>query len=165
MQMKKNENGVTLIALAIMVIVMLMIASVTVYSGVISIQESKQKRIKIELETVQHAVLENYTKYKIYNDEKYLVGTPITSENDSKIIDFKFNLVNRNIAFSPNAEKQDKYYWLRSKGDNNYANDDYKMLDLSDITFSYIVCYKTGEVMNIDTKSYINGDPVYTRFN
>jgi len=28
--MKKNENGVTLIALAIMVIVMLMIASVTV---------------------------------------------------------------------------------------------------------------------------------------
>ena len=43
--MKKNENGVTLIALAIMVIVMLMIASVTVYSGVISIQESKQKRI------------------------------------------------------------------------------------------------------------------------
>ena len=48
MQMKKNENGVTLIALAIMVIVMLMIASVTVYSGVISIQESKQKRIKIE---------------------------------------------------------------------------------------------------------------------
>ena len=46
--MKKNENGVTLIALAIMVIVMLMIASVTVYSGVISIQESKQKRIKIQ---------------------------------------------------------------------------------------------------------------------
>ena len=148
-----------------MVIVMLMIASVTVYSGVISIQESKQKRIKIELETVQHAVLENYTKYKIYNDEKYLVGTPITSENDEKINDFQYNLVNRNIAFSPNAEKQDKYYWLRSKGDNNYANDDYKMLDLSDITFSYIVCYKTGEVMNIDTKSYINGDPVYTRFN
>ena len=108
--MKKNENGVTLIALAIMVIVMLMIASVTVYSGVISIQESKQKRIKIELETVQHAVLENYTKYKIYNDEKYLVGTPITSENDSKIIDFKFNLVNRNIAFLPDAEKQNKYY-------------------------------------------------------
>ena len=165
MQMKKNENGVTLIALAIMVIVMLMIASVTVYSGVISIQESKQKRIKIELETVQHAVLENYTKYKIYNDEKYLVGTPITSENDSKIIDFKFNLVNRNIAFLPDAEKQNKYYWLRSKGDYNYANDDYKMLDLSDITFRYIVCYKTGEVMNIDTKYYINGDPVYTRFN
>ncbi len=44
--MKKNENGVTLIALAIMVIVMLMIASVTVYSGVISIQESKQKKNK-----------------------------------------------------------------------------------------------------------------------
>ena len=32
-----------------------------------------KKRIKIELETVQHAVLENYTKYKIYNDEKYFV--------------------------------------------------------------------------------------------
>lgn len=74
-------------------------------------------------------------------------------------------MVNRNIAFLPDAEKQNKYYWLRSKGDNNYANDDYKMLDLSDITFRYIVCYKTGEVMNIDTKYYINGDPVYTRFN
>ena len=45
--MKKNENGVTLIALAIMVIVMLMIASVTVYSGVISIIKTKKNKNRI----------------------------------------------------------------------------------------------------------------------
>ena len=32
MQMKKNEKGVTLIALAVMIIVIVIIASVTVYS-------------------------------------------------------------------------------------------------------------------------------------
>ena len=69
MQMKKYQKGVTLIALAVMVILILMIATTTIYSGVISIQESKQKRISIELETVQHAVLENYTKYKVLNDK------------------------------------------------------------------------------------------------
>ena len=40
MQMKKNEKGVTLIALAVMIIVIVIIASVTVYSGTNSIQNA-----------------------------------------------------------------------------------------------------------------------------
>ena len=60
MQMKKNEKGVTLIALAVMIIVIVIIASVTVYSGTNSIQNAKQRRLKVELDMVQHAVLENY---------------------------------------------------------------------------------------------------------
>ena len=79
MQMKKNEKGVTLIALAVMIIVIVIIASVTVYSGTNSIQNAKQRRLKVELDMVQHAVLENYIKYKEFDDTKYLLGTPLTS--------------------------------------------------------------------------------------
>lgn len=155
MQMKKNEKGITLIALAIMVVMIVIIASITVFSGTTSIQESKQKRIKIELETVQHAILENYAKYKVLNNEEYLIGTPITSENDEDIIDYKFKLVNSESAFKTDASKTDKYYKLEEG--------DYEKLGLTNVTFKYIVCYKTGEVMNIDVKTYLDGEPVYTK--
>ena len=59
----KNNKGITLIALAIMIIVIIIIASVTVYSGISAVKDSKEKKLQTELETVQHAVLENYSKY------------------------------------------------------------------------------------------------------
>lgn len=158
MQMKKYQKGVTLIALAVMVIVILMIATTTIYSGVISIQESKQKRISIELETVQHAVLENYTKYKVLNDEQYLVGEPVDSLRDASISHFEYKLENKTNAFAENASKVEKYYKLRDEGH-------FKALGLDDVMFQYIVCYKTGEVMNTEVKNYIDGEYVYTSFN
>ena len=58
------ENGITLTALAISIIVIIILASVTAYTAKDEITESKDSKAKAELEMVQHAVLEQYTKYK-----------------------------------------------------------------------------------------------------
>lgn len=153
MQMKKNENGVTLIALATMIIVIIIIAAVTVYSGTSSIQDAKQRRLITELEMVQHAVLENYTQYKIFNDTKYLVGTPLTNISQIEFSRYKDLLLNADKAFKSGAAAEDKYYKLDTVT--------MEKMGLETPTFKYIVCYKTGEVMNSDVFVTAEDDPLY----
>ena len=76
----KNQKGVTLIALVVMIIIILVIATITTYSGVNTLQDSKEKKLIVELEMVQHAALEIYTKYKTVGIESYLVGEELTKE-------------------------------------------------------------------------------------
>lgn len=153
MQMKKNEDGITLVALAVMIIIIVVIASVTIYSGTNSIQDTKQKRLKIELDIVQHAVLENYTKYKILNDTKYLVGTPLTSIDEIPFTRYKYLLLNIDNAFKEGALAEDKYYKLDT--------DKMEEMGLENPTFKYIVCYKTGEVMNSEVFVTANDELLY----
>lgn len=153
MQMKKNEKGVTLIALATMIIVIIIIAAVTVYSGSSSIQDAKQRRLITELSMVQHAVLENYTQYKIFNDTKYLVGEALTDINKIEFSRYRDLLKNSENAFKSNAAAEDKYYKL------NTAT--LEKMGLETPTFTYIVCYKTGEVMNAEVFVTAEDDPLY----
>ena len=151
MQMKKNEKGITLIALAVMVIIMIIIATITFYSGVSTIQDSKQKRLKLELETVQHAVLERYTKYQIIKDNNYLVGTKVTNTDE---IPYNYkDLLKSDVSSS----QVDENYYILEK-------EDLEKLDLIEPTFTYIVCYKTGEVMNKEVTRFSDGDFIYTSF-
>lgn len=153
MQMKKNEKGVTLIALAVMIIVIVIIASVTVYSGTNSIQNAKQRRLKVELDMVQHAVLENYIKYKEFDDTKYLLGTPLTTIEQIPFERYRILLLNGNVAFRSDATAENKYYKL-----NKEAMEE---MGLENPTFEYIVCYKTGEVMNSRIHTTVDDDPLY----
>ena len=155
MQMKKNENGVTLIALAVMMIVMVIILSITTYSGISSVKESSRKKLTSELEIVQHAVLEVYTKYQIFNDISYLVGDKIQSINDIPT-EYRDSLKVKNIAFSSNNRTESSYYKL----DENKLKD----IGIEESNYQYIVCYKTGEVMNITVKKTSNGELLYASF-
>lgn len=155
MQMKKNEKGITLVALAVMIIVMLIIMSVTTYSGISSVKESSKKKLTSELEIVQHAVLEVYTKYQIFNDISYLVGDKIQNVNDIPA-EYKNSLKEKNTAFSSNSRTEDSYYKL----DENKLKD----IGIEESNYEYIVCYKTGEVMNITVKKTSNGELLYTSF-
>ena len=155
MQMKKNENGITLIALAVMMIVMLIILSVTTYSGISSVKESGKKKLTSELQIVQHAVLEVYTKYQIFNDISYLVGDKIQSVNDIPA-EYKNSLKEKDSAFLSNNRTESSYYKL----------DESKLKDIGveESNYEYIVCYKTGEVMNITVKKTSDGKLLYTSF-
>ena len=155
MQMKKNEKGITLIALAVMMIVMVIILSITTYSGISSVKESSRKKLTSELEIVQHAVLEVYTKYQIFNDISYLVGDKIQSINDIPT-EYRDSLKVKNIAFSSNNRTESSYYKL----DENKLKDIIK----EESNYQYIVCYKTGEVMNITVKKTSNGELLYASF-
>ena len=155
MQMKKNEKGITLIALAVMMIVMVIILSITTYSGISSVDESSRKKLTSELEIVQHAVLEVYTKYQIFNDISYLVGDKIQSINDIPT-EYRDSLKVKNIAFSSNNRTESSYYKL----DENKLKD----IGIEESNYQYIVCYKTGEVMNITVKKTSNGELLYASF-
>lgn len=155
MQMKKNEKGITLIALAVMMIVMVIILSITTYSGISSVKESSKKKLTSELEIVQHAVLEVYTKYQIFNDMSYLVGDKIQSVNDIPA-EYINSLKEKDTAFSSNNRTEDSYYKL----DENKLKD----IGIEESNYEYIVCYKTGEVMNVTVEKTSDGEVLYTSF-
>ena len=134
----KNNKGITLIALTVMVIVIIIIASVTVYSGINSVKNSKDKKYEAELGTIQHAVLENYSKYLSTKDlpkegtTNYLVGTKILKAND--------------YDSNPSVEESECYYRLKEADLNKIGIVSTVESDIEADT--YIVNYATGEVMN-----------------
>lgn len=151
--MKKSSKGVTLIALSVMIIIILIIASVTTYTGVNSLQEAKEERLTNELEMVQHAVLETYTKYKTIKNEDYLVGSPITSISD---IPQEYQERLNKVAFLSTAIKEEKYFRL--------SKEDMKKIGITNAQFEYIVNYRSGEVMNATETKTISGKVLYITF-
>ena len=67
---RKNQKGITLIALVITIIVLLILAGITINMGKEGISESKEDALLSELGIVQNAVLQRKTKVDLTN-EKY----------------------------------------------------------------------------------------------
>lgn len=149
---KENEKGITLIALAITIIVLLILASITVYTGKESITESKTNILLSEVQMVQHAALERYTKEETFSNDnypgtkKYTTSQEILNDigklkNDQKLNDIIANTTAQN------------YYYL--------TPEDLEDLNITNTENSYIINYKLGIAINV-TKPYTQeGDPVY----
>ena len=60
--MKRSENGITIIALAVIIAVILMISGVAIYQGLASYRESKKLVFVADLELIQRKVNELYAK-------------------------------------------------------------------------------------------------------
>ena len=80
-----NNKGVTIVSLTIIIIIMLILASVGVNIGIKNIKSVQDSKLTAELQMVQHAILEQYTKYKTTKDVVYLVGNKITKEEVNKV--------------------------------------------------------------------------------
>ena len=72
----KNEKGITLIALVITIIILLILASIAVYSGLDSIRSSKYMAFKTEMQLLQSSIDEIYSADK---DNLSTYGTDMTS--------------------------------------------------------------------------------------
>lgn len=148
-----KQNGITIVALVITVVILLIISSVGVNMGLRGVNSAKDSKLTSELEMVQHAVLEQYTKYKMTKDIVYLVGNKITNE-EAKAYAEDLGITLVNIP-------------------DTYSNKDYYRLDkasltsigIKDATDEYIINYVTGEVMNITSKKLSNDNPLYTKAN
>lgn len=147
----KEEKGITIVSLVITIIVLLIISLISVNIGIKSINSSKDSKTTSELIMVQHAVLEQYTKYKTTKDSVYLVGNKITKEEATRFAtDMGVTLVNI---------------------PDTYSNKDYYMLDKASLTTigikdsadEYVVNYVSGEVMNITKNKLIKGTPLYVK--
>lgn len=161
----KNENGITLSALVITIIVIFILASISINYGVDTLNESKAKTLEASLEMVEQAVAEQYVKATELN----LLDVKTTSDQPSTFVGTivkpsELPKINDSLDF----QKKDV---LTSKTDITYAESYYRLTptDLEklkiesddDTKYTYIVNYSTGEVYNETKKQTSLGKTLY----
>ena len=146
MNIRKNK-GITLIALVITIIVLLVIASISITGGIRGQKETEETKQITELTMIQHALLERYTKSQLTKEE--LPGNDIAISEVQNIVDDINNRANGNISL---------------KADEGYKELDETAMELLGFTNSndtYIVNYKTGEVINKTIRVTESGRALY----
>ncbi len=152
----KEEKGVTLMALSIIIIVLLILTSITVNIGKDGIKESKEDAMLSELGMVQNAVLQRKTKADLTN-ETY-PGEKITTAGinlDTVIAEINANVASGEETVTRRDVEDENYYYLSDS--NNGLSD----LGIDNSEDEYIVNYETGEVINYTTLVTGTGKPLY----
>lgn len=142
----RENKGITMVALVITIIILLIIAGVSISGTIIGIKETEEKTQISELTMIQHAILERYTS-SIYTKQE-LPGTTIQTSEVETIIDEINELCNLNITL-----KGTEYKRLIKQDLNN--------LGIENEEYTYIVNYKTGEVINESIKVTESKEPLY----
>ena len=147
----RKEKGVTMVALVVTIIVLSILTGVSITASIGRHKDAEDTAKIVELEIIQHTILERYTKSQLTGET--LPGTSFESQE----------ALNQEIEqINTNTENQK----IRLKG-TNY--EDYKILDketlkklgISNVQDTYIVNYKTGEVINKTRKTTKGGNVLY----
>lgn len=145
MNLRKNK-GITMVALVITIIILLILAGISVTGVIRGIDETNESRAISQLEMVQHALLERKTKADTTKEElEELPGTTVDpTELRNLITEIKIEL-----------RGNEKDYKELSTADLNE-------LGIEKETDTFIVNYKTGEVINKTLKVTKAGRVLYT---
>lgn len=138
----RKEQGITLMVLVITIILLLIISGISITGTLRGHEETEEASEISELNMIQHAILERYTKAQLTNET--LPGKEISKDDVQQII----NKIDKNIQ-------------LKGK--------EYKRLDTTDLNNlgikkeedTFIVNYKTGEVINETKKTTKSGKALY----
>lgn len=145
---RNSANGITLIALVITIVVLIIIAGVSITGSLKGKDETEEAKLFSELNMVQHAILERYTKSQITNST--LPGTTMSMSDVQLIIDDINSSTGGNIQLKGKEEykkiEQSDLEKLGLKGKDKYT---------------YIVNYNTGEVINQTIKVTKSGKALY----
>lgn len=151
MNIYRSEKGITLVVLVVSIIIMGIIAGVGVYQGTKGVTTAKDSKLMSEVGMVQHAILEQYAKYKTTNNKTYLKGNKIDKNSVVQIAtEMGINLVNIPATYT-NAE----YYKLSAS--------DVQNLGFENAKDEFIVNYVSGEVINYTNRKDSKGNPVYVK--
>lgn len=142
----RKSNGITLVALVITIVVLLIISGISI-TGTLTNQKQANATTQIaELNIIQHAILERYTKSQL--TKEILPGTIITKAEVQSVID-EINLkTQENISLKGTEYKQ-------------LEKTDLEKLGITGEEDTYIVNYKTGEVINKTQKVTKTGEALY----
>lgn len=128
--MNKNQKGLTLISLIVMIVVLLILSVITYKSVNINQREAKGHTLESEIKMVQNAVLQRKTEADLtrtsYDD---LPGENISKEEVQKIM-------SDNVLKGEDGEYK------------SITPDTIQELGISSTEDTYIVNYRTGEVIN-----------------
>ena len=150
MNLRKNK-GITMVALVITIIILLILAGISVTGVIRGIDETNESTQISQLEMVQHALLERKTKADLTKEKETLPGTTADYTELQNLINEINTKSSANITLRGNKE-------------------DYKELSTADLnelgiekeTNTFIVNYKTGEVINKTLKVTKAGRALYT---
>lgn len=148
MNIRKN-NGITLVALVITIIVLIIIASISITGILQDTDETKDNVAISELGMVQHAILERKTKAQLTKEE--LPGQSVTSTQLQQVIDEIKAKSGTTITLEGNPED---YKLLDDEALQDLGMENYKS--------EYIVNYSTGEVIDITRQVTEDGTVLYT---
>ena len=137
----KNNNGITLITLIVMIIITLILASVGTTTGLDVIRQSKYNRAVAEMKAMQTKINEMYAEYRSGDLDITVLGTPISNlpsslqtKSETALTAIYGSLSNINTS------------------DFKYYSADYikNTLDVDGVENDYLVNIKTREVVLID---------------
>lgn len=142
----RKTNGVTLVALIITVILLLIISGISITGTLRGHKETKEASQISELNMIQHAILERYTKAQLTKEE--LPGTTIKEDDVKTIIGEINGITGENITLKGTEYKELSISDLEKLGVTNEED-------------TFIVNYKTGEVINATKKVTESGKALY----
>lgn len=142
----RKTNGVTLVALIITVILLLIISGISITGTLRGHKETKEASQISELNMIQHAILERYTKAQLTKEE--LPGTTIKQNDVQTIIDEIKDITGEDIT-------------LKGKEYKELSISDLEKLGVTNEEDTFIVNYKTGEVINATKKVTESGKALY----
>lgn len=137
----RENKGVTLIALVITIIILLIIASISIGSGITGVEKATENKLFSELKMVQHAILERYTRVMLTKEE--LPGKKLEQQEINEL-EQKLN---------GESLKGKEYYKITK---NNLEE-----LGITETIDEYIVNYQTGEVYNNTRHKTNSGKVLY----
>lgn len=163
--MLKSKNGITLLSLIVTIILILILAGVGTYTGLNSIKTSEDGKLSTELLMVQHAILEEYTKYSTtskVNINSSLIGIKLTDD----IIN-KNNIIKENLKYYFKLDDNQKIELEDTNIENYYliTKNNAEKLGIEKLKDEYIVNYTTGEAMNKTKLKNNVGEALYVNNN
>ena len=157
----KSQNGITLIALVVTIIVLMILAGIGI--GELSnnnedVAQTKNTMALSELSKVQQVVIENYLKYEQLKNDSFLTkfGKKIEDETEYNEINNEFKEISgKDLKAEFNTDIDKSYYKL--------SGDDLNSMGLENIHNKdvYVVNYSTGEVFNYTQKKTATGEVLY----
>ncbi len=157
----KNNNGITLVALVITIVVLTILAGITI--GNITdkkgtLKTTSDEMLLYELNEIQQAVLELNIKYKQTRAQSYFEGTKITKDEADDYLQEIANLSGEALTLKLSDEEDstsdDKSYYLLIKKDLDH-------MGLANSQDEFVVNYYTGEIFNITLNVTSDGRPLY----
>lgn len=144
---KTNNKGITLVILIITIILMLILVSVTTYSGINSYKNMQVTKFVTQMQLIQTKINELVEEEKTDN-----LGIAIT-EIQKNILDLAY--ANSEVQSNTNEYKSNYIFFSRE----NLK----EQLDLADIEDDVLVNFKTREVVSINGVEY-EGKKYYTQY-
>lgn len=156
----KNEKGITLISLVVMVVLMTILAAVAINYGFGSIETVKLQNFNYELQQIQGKVDTIYEKIKLGETDYITLGSNIT--DSTKAMETLKKVKNINYS-SISEEEKETYYYNDDYTTYRYLSENQikENLDISSKPGDMILNFLTREVISVDGFEY-EGETYYT---